>query len=585
MPKPLVALVGAEHEENLSLRYLAAALAKAGYEAAILPFDDDDAKARVVSAILRDAPIAVGISVPFQHRAKEQLGLATTLRERGYRGHITIGGHFATFEHESILRAFPAIDSAVRHEGEDTLVALVGMLARGEAIEPIPGLVTRRALPRVNKRLPVAGEGAPDIVVGPKRPLPELDDLPFPDRRGAPHDVLGVSCAPILGSRGCYADCSFCCIFAYADNADGARYRMRSPESIAAEMREEYEQRGVRLFVFHDDNFFVPDARKNIRRYERLDALLREAGMTDIALVIKCRPNDVDRGLFELLKSMGMIRAYIGIETNSNEGVVSLNRRITPDDNREALTTLRELGVYCSFNVLIFDPEATLEGVGANLDFMSDFADVPWNFCRAEVYAGTPLKAKLEAEGRLRGNYLAWDYEMRDPRVELLFRVSTNAFFGRNFKSDGLANLNMGIRFDAQVLKRFYPSGWDDDLDARLVALSRAIGEDTVANMQGALAFARSVDLHDHAAVNAFTLALSRRVARADLALLGEVKRLRREMNARAEAAGAGAIEGRFGRGMPVWAAETARLGTSTGRELSTEILPSPAARGLSLTR
>jgi radical SAM superfamily enzyme YgiQ (UPF0313 family) len=203
-------------------------------------------------------------------------------------------------------------------------------------------------------------------------PPDPLDDL-VSDRRGEPHDVMGVPVAPIVGSRGCYADCSFCCIYAYAENADGARYRRRSPENIAAEMRREYSERGVRLFIFHDDNFFVPSAKLNIKRYERLKELLTEHRMNDIALVIKCRPNDVDPELFVLLKSIGLIRAYVGIETNSDEGIVSLNRRITSADNRRALAVLRELDVYYSYNVLIFDPEATLTGIERNLDFMAEF--------------------------------------------------------------------------------------------------------------------------------------------------------------------------------------------------------------------
>src|SRR5262249_27860815 len=89
--------------------------------------------------------------------------------------------------------------------------------------------------------------------------------------------------------------------------------------------------------------------------------------------------------------------------------------------------------------------------------------------------------------------------------------------------------------------------------------------------MREALAFAREVDLGDSAAVNTFTLALARRVARADLAFLGEIKALRRELQRRV-----GETRSRFGRGMPPWAAETARLGTSVGREISTEVLPAP---------
>ncbi|HET9317177.1 MAG TPA: radical SAM protein, partial [Vicinamibacteria bacterium] len=426
--------------------------------------------------------------------------------------------------------------------------------------------------------LVVRGPDGP--VVGPDRSLPRLDDLAWPDRRGRPHDVLGIPTAPIVGSRGCYADCSFCCIFAYAENAKGPRYRRRSVADIVAEMKRERERRGIRLFVFHDDNFFLPHLPANVKRYSEMRDLLRAEGLDDVALVVKCRPNDVDRGLFELLKDMGVIRAYVGIETNSDEGIVSLNRRITSQDNRRALRLLEELDVYCSFNVLIFDPEATLQGIEANLDFMEEMADRPFNFCRAEVYAGTPLKHVLESQGRLEGDYFAWGYRMRAPRVELLFRIASTAFASRNFKPDGVHNLNMGIRFDNEVMRFFYPQAWDPEWQARLRELSEDVARHGVSRMRSALAFARSVETEDHGAVKAFTLELARDVARADLSFIGRVKALRREMEARILACG-----GRLGRpdprvAAPPWAAESARLGSSIGLELSTELLPAPVTAG-----
>src|SRR5262249_11461876 len=140
---------------------------------------------------------------------------------------------------------------------------------------------------------------------------------------------------------------------------------------------------------------------------------------------------------------------------------------------------------------------------------------------------------KLEGEGRLRGDYLAWTYEMRDPRVELLFRVATTAFYARNFKSDGIANLNMGLRFDHEVLKRFYAEHATADLADAMRGFSRAVGLDTVAHAREALAFARSADLRDAAATNAFTVSLARSLSRSDLRLLAEAKRLRRELDDR----------------------------------------------------
>lgn len=563
-----VALVGSEHEENLSLRYLAAAVAADGLAAELFLVNEPEDAEQVVRELIARAPLVVGISLPFQMNAPHSLALANRLRELGSTSHITIGGHFATFEYGNILRDFPAIDSVVRHEGESTLRELCRRLIAGEAVAPLEGAVIRTP---------------GGIVDGGKRRLPALDDLPFPDRRGPALQVMGINVAPILGSRGCYADCSFCCIYAYAENADGARYRRRSPEHIVAEMREEYERRGVRLFVFHDDNFFVPSPEQNLARYRRMKHLLDEAGIADIALVIKCRPNDVSPELFGLLKSMGLIRTYVGIETNSGEGIVSLNRRITSEDNRRALQVFRELDIYHSFNVLIFDPEATLPGIACNLDFMEEFADVPFNFCRAEVYAGTPLKTMLERQGRLVGDYFAWGYTMRDPRVELLFRIASTAFSSRNFKADGVANLNMGIRVDNEMVRHFYPDAWDAAWQARIIDFSRRVGLDSVNAMRAAFAFVQRVALDDHAGVKAFTLELSRRVARADLAFVTECKSLRRELERRvgsSREARSASLEG----GRLPWAAETARLGglnSSVGLDIATERLPIPSATAL----
>jgi radical SAM superfamily enzyme YgiQ (UPF0313 family) len=556
MRAPTVALVGAEYEENLALRYLASSVTRAGFVAEIVPFNSAREMDRAVEQALASDPIVVGISVPFQLRAREMLSMAADLRTRGFDGHICVGGHFATFEYRNILRDFPAIDSVVRHEGEAPFAWICERVRDGLAVDARPGLVVR---------------GSEGIDVGPALKLPPLDDLPFPDRRGTPRDILGVRSAPLVASRGCYADCSFCCIYAYADNANGARYRRRSPENVVAEMSALYHERGVRMFVFQDDNFFLPTVKPNLARYRRFDELLRAEGMTDIGLVIKCRPNDVDPELFAVLKSMGLVRAYVGIETNSDEGIVSLNRRITSEDNIRAMAILRDLEIYNSFNVLIFDPEATLDGIERNLDFLEAHADIPFNFCRAEVYAGTPLKRMLEHDGRLFGDYLAWGYEMRDPRVELLFRMTMLAFNRRNFDSDGVHHLNMGTRFDMEAVRRFYPRAWNRAAHDRGIALSVEIGRDDVAHMRRAATFCRSCDLDDADAARAFSIELARSVAASDLRFVARIQTARRALEA-ALRIGSGERDG-----WPVWAAETRRLAGSAGRELSTELLPSPA--------
>ena len=108
-----IALVGPELEENLSLRYLAAALRTVGWRVEIVAFNQPRDLPTVLRTITEapEPPIMVGISVAFQWRAVELLAVAMGLREAGYRGHITIGGHFATFAAPELLRDFPEIYS------------------------------------------------------------------------------------------------------------------------------------------------------------------------------------------------------------------------------------------------------------------------------------------------------------------------------------------------------------------------------------------------------------------------------------------------------------------------------------------
>lgn len=513
-----VTLVGMEFEENLSTRYLASALRRSGFKFHLLSIHAPDEMQNVLSAILELNPFLVGISIPFQAHAQHFLDLCRKLRTLNYNGHICLGGHFPTFEHQAILRDFPEVDSVICHDGEATLPELCLALNRGDPIDLIPGLVSRTPT---------------GITLSPKRSLLKLDSLPFPDRPKTPHQALGINCAPIIGSRGCYANCSFCCINAYAHSAQGPRYRQRTPENIVQEMKQEFEARGVRLFVFHDDNFLIAHQPSNMRRYSRLATCLVQAGLTDIiGLVIKCRPSDVDLELFSLLKSMGLIRAYVGIESHSQAGLITLNRNISQDENYRALSILNELDIYHSFNVLIFDPETGLDDVRVNLDFIEQFSETPSNFCRAEVYAGTPLKQMLLKEGRLQGNYLAWNYALRDPQVEMLFRIASVVFSTRNFKCDGIANLNMGIRFDYEVFRRFYPAAaqFGGDMFYRLKQLSSDIAKSSVLHMRNMINFVEVEDIYDDKCVQKFTIETSKAISTQDLAFLIRIKGLKNEM-------------------------------------------------------
>lgn len=472
-----IALVGPEQEENLSLRYLAASLTAGGFEARIVAFNGAEDFPAAIAAIAgaERPPLLVGVSLAFQWRAPDFLAFVVGLRETGYRGHVTVGGHFATFAAADLLRDFPELDSVCRQEAEATLLALCRALGAGAAWHDIPGVV-----------------GRGDDGVARFAPMPEVPDLGRlpPPVRGEPARCFDHGIAPLVSSRGCYANCTFCCIAAWHEQTlPGKRYRLREPADVAAEMAAMRRQQGIDIFVFHDDNFFIPNHGKSLARLHALADAIEAEGLRDFATVVKARPGDVTPEVFRVLvERLGCIRCYVGIETDADQGLVTLRRWGRSSQNHRAIDVARSLELFVCFNILMFDPDTTLESVRKNLDFIEYAADYPFNFGRVELYAGTPLLARLQAEGRCRGDYLQWDYDLGGPDVQRFYELAMSCFLPRNFGEAALANTIQGMRFDLEIVRRFHREAHDDRLYTAGRTLSRRLALDSVAMLRELLA-------------------------------------------------------------------------------------------------
>jgi len=125
MAKIDVALVGREQpaDENLALRYLAAALVEERHRPLIVPLCGPDDLLSAVDTVLSREPALVGISIPDADIAVDALAFVRLLRSRGYRGYVTAGGALATLVRGEILAKHPGFDSIVRHDGEIALDA------------------------------------------------------------------------------------------------------------------------------------------------------------------------------------------------------------------------------------------------------------------------------------------------------------------------------------------------------------------------------------------------------------------------------------------------------------------------------
>jgi radical SAM superfamily enzyme YgiQ (UPF0313 family) len=441
-------LVGFESQENLGMRYVMSYLQSRGYSVKLVPFNPKDPEA-VLAAATAWSPSMIGFSIIFQYTIEDFKRVTALLRDNGVDAHLTAGGHFPTLRPEDTFAELPALDSIVRFEGEQTAAELLAAIDTPEAWDRIAGLAFRR-------------DGG--IVVNPPRPLvSDLDEFPWPARNSAHTEVRGVPVASLLGSRGCCFDCAFCSIRQFYGGAPGPVRRARSPEDVIAEMRHLNDRHGIRLFVFHDDDFAAKTIQQR-RWVGRFLDLLDETGLgRRIGWKISCRVDDVEADVFARCKALGLMSVYVGVESGSPEGLVTLNKRVTVEQNLAALTTLKEVGLAYDMGFMLLDPETTITELRDNLCFLRKVAElggVPISFAKTMPLAGTAIEKRLQDAGRLTGTRTRPDYDLLDPRIDQLAVFLTLHFSFRNSSTRGLVERLRAAAFDHSVASRFETGAW-----------------------------------------------------------------------------------------------------------------------------
>jgi hypothetical protein len=91
-----VVLVGPIQQENLALGYLASYARKHGHDVEIVAYAYRIYLDRTVETVLAARPDLVGLGIAFQNNIDDYVLLIRALRDRGYSGHLTCGGHIGS---------------------------------------------------------------------------------------------------------------------------------------------------------------------------------------------------------------------------------------------------------------------------------------------------------------------------------------------------------------------------------------------------------------------------------------------------------------------------------------------------------
>jgi radical SAM superfamily enzyme YgiQ (UPF0313 family) len=159
----------------------------------------------------------------------------------------------------------------------------------------------------------------------------------------------------------------------------------------------------------------------------------------------------------ERLIAGGLTHVYMGVESGDEEGLINMSKRLKPEAHLRAGRILKQFGLSFDFGFMLVDPYSTFRSIRQNIDFLEAFIGDGWTvapFCRMLPYAGTPIKRRLEAEGRLLGTQFEPDYKFLDPKLDLFYDWMINTFYERNFTNQGLCHILRGLLFEAHLRLR-----------------------------------------------------------------------------------------------------------------------------------
>ncbi len=405
-PRPAVTLIGFQKMGNLGLGYLSAVLRQAGYRVQVV--DIEAPEDEILAAVKAADPVLVGFSLIFQFYIRRYGALMRMLRDHGVAAHFTMGGHYPSLSPEPTLAAVPELDSIVQYEGELTVVELADALAAGQDWRGIEGMVSR-------------GPSGEAVIHKARHLLPDLDALPWPDRDFDPAVILGRFSMPLLASRGCARTCSFCSIHTFYRTAPGKVVRLRKAAEVVREMRHLHDTRGVSIFLFQDDDFPMFGPKWRAWAHSLVDELHADGLAGKVIWKLNCRADAVDAELLGRMRDAGLYIVYMGLESGTEEGLKTLNKEITVEQNLRAVALLKEIGLRFEFGFMLLDPSSTFASVRQNIDFLRTIVGdgcAPATFCKMLPYDGTPIRETLAAEGRLKGDVCTPDYDFLDPRLD-----------------------------------------------------------------------------------------------------------------------------------------------------------------------
>ncbi len=291
-----------------------------------------------------------------------------------------VGAKVAVQPDESLLKGAP-IDFVARNEFDYTIKDI----ADGMPLKDVDGITWRNA------------DG--EIITNRDRAMIEdMDALPFVTevyKRDLKIEdyFIGYLMHPYLSiytGRGCKSRCTFCL---WPQTVGGHRYRTRSPQHVAAEIRLAMQYFPQVKEFFFDDDTFTDDL-------PRAEAIARELGKLGVTWSCNAKAN-VPYDTLKVLRDNGLRLLLVGYESGNQQILHNIKKGMRVEVAREFTKNCHELGIKIHGTFILGLPGETKETIQETIRFAKEINPHTLQVSLAAPYPGTALFKEATENGWL----------------------------------------------------------------------------------------------------------------------------------------------------------------------------------------
>jgi len=316
-----------------------------------LTFNKNRWKERVAGYINESKPDIVGLSV-LSFNLGQSLDIAAYIKKNA-KVKIIFGGIHPTLLPEKVIN-HDEVDYVCVGEGEMTLKELMD---NDLDFTGVKGMWAK--------------DGKEIIKQDDRNVMDDLDALPFPDWSEFDMDkffVVNNDHFPIMASRGCPYDCTYCSNHALKKRMKGRYVRFRHVDNVIREIQERlatYKRGTFRYLFFYDDTFIL-----NSEYVHEFCGKYREAGLHKILKWnVNVRANLVKNDMIKEMKASGCYEVRMGVES-ANDFLRNdiYKRNMSKEEIEQAILIIKNNGLRLRLQFMIGAPYETREMMQESFD-------------------------------------------------------------------------------------------------------------------------------------------------------------------------------------------------------------------------